>query len=123
VDEYLRLAAGPGHAERQGAASRAAVAEFFGLPGGDVPIRLLDVGSRRILEIAGALASAPTLLLLDEPAAGLDVAQSLELAERVRRLPERFGCAVLLIEHDMAFVRAAANRATVLDGGRVIAGG
>ena len=123
VDEYLRLAAGPGHAERQGAASRAAVAEFFGLPGGDVPIRLLDVGSRRMLEIAGALASAPTLLLLDEPAAGLDVAQSLELAERVRRLPERFGCAVLLIEHDMAFVRAAANRATVLDGGRVIAGG
>ena len=41
----------------------------------------------------------------------------------IRRLPARFGCAVLLIEHDMRFVRAAANRATVLDAGRVIAGG
>jgi len=51
------------------------------------------------------------------------VAQSLELAERVRRLPAHFGCAVLLIEHDMSFVRAASNRATVLDGGRVIASG
>lgn len=131
VDEYLRLAAGPGRAERLAAATgaatstatRADVREFFGLPDGNVPIRLMDVGSRRILEIAGALVSAPRLLLIDEPAAGLDVAQSLELAERVRRLPERFGCAVLLIEHDMSFVRAAAGQATVLDGGRVIATG
>lgn len=135
VDEYLRLAAGPGRAERlaaatstattaaTGTATRADVREFFGLPDGNVPIRLMDVGSRRILEIAGALVSAPRLLLIDEPAAGLDVAQSLELAERVRRLPERFGCAVLLIEHDMSFVRAAAGQATVLDGGRIIATG
>ena len=83
----------------------------------------MDVGSRRVLEIAGALVSSPRVLLIDEPAAGLDVAQSLELAERVRRLPARFGCAVLLIEHDMSFVRAASNSATVLDGGRVIAAG
>lgn len=126
VDEYLRLAAvgsGAGTDAGTAAALRAEVRDFFGLPGGDVPIRMMDVGSRRILEIAGALVSAPTLLLIDEPAAGLDVAQSIELAERVRRLPARFGCAVLLIEHDMRFVRAAANRATVLDAGRVIAGG
>ena len=126
VDEYLRLAAagsGAGPGAVDAAALRADVRDFFGLPGGEVPIRMMDVGSRRILEIAGALVSAPTLLLIDEPAAGLDVAQSIELAERVRRLPARFGCAVLLIEHDMRFVRAAANRATVLDAGRVIAGG
>ncbi|NLA09440.1 MAG: ABC transporter ATP-binding protein, partial [Microbacteriaceae bacterium] len=126
VDEYLRLAAaGSGAGTDAGAAAalRAEVRNFFGLPGGDVPIRMMDVGSRRILEIAGALVSAPQLLLIDEPAAGLDVTQSLELAERVRRLPARFGCAVLLIEHDMRFVRAAANRATVLDAGRVIAAG
>ena len=118
VDEYLRLAADPHRIDR-----RADVREFFGLPGGNVPIRLMDVGSRRILEIAGALVSSPRLLLIDEPAAGLDVAQSLELAERVRRLPALFGCAVLLIEHDMSFVRAASNTTTVLDGGRVIATG
>ena len=134
VDEYLRLAGEPARGERarrvqpgERADARphlhADVRTFFGLPDGNVPIRMMDVGSRRILEIAGALVSAPRLLLIDEPAAGLDVAQSLELAERVRRLPAHFGCAVLLIEHDMSFVRAASNRATVLDGGRVIASG
>ena len=137
VDEYLRLAGEPargGRMERSGRAQsgeradarphlHADVRTFFGLPAGNVPIRMMDVGSRRILEIAGALVSAPRLLLIDEPAAGLDVAQSLELAERVRRLPAHFGCAVLLIEHDMSFVRAASNRATVLDDGRVIASG
>ena len=71
----------------------------------------------------GALVSAPRLLLIDEPAAGLDVAQSLELAERVRRLPAHFGCAVLLIEHDMSFVRAISEIVTVLCDGSVLAQG
>lgn len=131
VDEYLRLAGASGRAGVSTAGDSRArsplahddVRAFFGLPDGNVPIRMMDVGSRRILEIAGALVSGPRLLLIDEPAAGLDVAQSLELAERVRRLPARFGCAVLLIEHDMTFVRAASNQTTVLDGGRVIASG
>lgn len=118
VGQYLRLAAGGAPAGRT-----AEVARFLGLPDPTVPIRLMDVGSRRILEIAGALASGPRVLLLDEPAAGLADAESLELAERVRRIPAELGCATLLIEHDMEFVRAAATRATALDDGRLIAEG
>ncbi|UOQ57547.1 ATP-binding cassette domain-containing protein [Leucobacter allii] len=124
VGGFLRLAAagrpdaGPERAERIRVAVR-----FLGLPGADVPVRLLDAGSRRVLEIAGALVAAPRAVLLDEPAAGLGEAERAGLAERVRRIPEVFDCAVLLIEHDMGFVRAAVSRATVLDDGRVIAHG
>ncbi|MGK0715224.1 branched-chain amino acid ABC transporter ATP-binding protein/permease [Leucobacter sp. W1153] len=118
VDEYLRLAAG-----RADLATISRVHEFLGLPDGRVPIRLIDSGSRRLLEVAGALAARPHLVLLDEPAAGLGEAERLGLAERVRRIPAEFGCAVLLIEHDMEFVRAASARATVLDDGGVIARG
>jgi branched-chain amino acid transport system permease protein len=118
VDEYLRLAGGSAGTERI-----AAVREFLGLPGGAVPIRLMDIGSRRMLEIAGALVSRPRVLLLDEPAAGLAEAESFALAERMRRIPAEFGCAVLLIEHDMGFVRAASTRATVLDDGCLISTG
>ena len=118
VDNYLRLAAGAAGSE-----SIPAVREFLGLPDGDIPIRLMGVGSRRILEIAGALASKPQILLLDEPAAGLGEAESRALAERVRQIPAAFGCAVLLIEHDMGFVRVASTRVTVLDDGRLLSGG
>src|SRR5690606_28947791 len=113
-------AAAPGAAS---APSVAAVRKFFGLPDGAVPIRLMDVGSRRILEIAGALASRPRVLLLDEPAAGLADPERRALAERLRRIPEGFGVSVLLVEHDMAVVREAASQVTVLDEGRVIATG
>lgn len=136
VGDYLRLAAGGGKrtadsgrtagSDRTDAARSeriAAVNVFLGLPEPRVPIRLMDAGSRRVLEIAGALASGPRLLLLDEPAAGLNDAESLALAERVRRIPAEFGCAVLLIEHDMRFVRAASTRTSVLDDGRLIAAG
>lgn len=136
VGDYLRLAAGGGErtagSDRSAGSGRrdaarseriAAVSVFLGLPEPRVPIRLMDAGSRRVLEIAGALASGPRLLLLDEPAAGLGDAESLALAERVRRIPAEFGCAVLLIEHDMRFVRAASTRTSVLDDGRLIAAG
>jgi branched-chain amino acid transport system permease protein len=118
VDEYLRLAAG-----RADLATISQVHEFLGLPDGRVPIRLIDSGSRRLLEIAGALAARPQIVLLDEPAAGLGEDERLGLAERVRRIPAEFGCAVLLIEHDMEFVRVTSARATALDEGRAIACG
>lgn len=118
VAQYLRLASADGDA-----AAIARAHEFWGLPDGRVPIRLLDSGSRRVLEIAGALAARPQALLIDEPAAGLGETERQGLAERVRRIPVEFGCAVLLIEHDMEFVRAASVRATVLDEGRVLASG
>ncbi|WP_449282823.1 branched-chain amino acid ABC transporter ATP-binding protein/permease [Leucobacter sp.] len=137
VGSYLRLAAG---ADRDPEAGLPAddtrvermrsrgerirfASDFLGLPPGRVPIRLLDAGSRRVLEIAGALVSGPGALLLDEPAAGLGEEESAGLAERVRRIPAAFGCSVLLIEHDMGFVRSAASTATVLDAGRVITTG
>lgn len=124
VNEYLRLAAGRASTTGTARADRlAAVREFFGLPDGSVPIRLMDIGSRRILEIAAALAASPRVLLLDEPAAGLAEDESLALAERVRRIPTVLGAAVLLIEHDMDFVRAASSRTTVLDDGRIIGRG
>lgn len=118
VDEYLRLASGYAGVDRI-----PGVREFLGLPDGAVPIRLMDAGSHRILEIAGALVSAPRVLLIDEPAAGLAETESQALAERVRRIPAEFGCPVLLIEHDMSFVRAASTGATVLDGGRLLTSG
>ncbi|WP_336659831.1 branched-chain amino acid ABC transporter ATP-binding protein/permease [Leucobacter sp. USHLN153] len=130
VGEYLRLAAGgraagmrdPGAPMLRAERSQA-VRAFLGLPGDRVPIRLMDAGSRRVLEVAGALVSAPRVALLDEPAAGLGAAESRALAERIREIPERFGCAVLLVEHDIEFVRATASRVTVLDDGRVIGSG
>ncbi|MBO1902806.1 branched-chain amino acid ABC transporter ATP-binding protein/permease [Leucobacter weissii] len=118
VDEYLRLAAGS-----RSPSSIPLVRELFGLPEGRLPIRLMDAGSRRILEVAGALAARPRLLLLDEPAAGLDDAVSRELAAVLRGIPAEFDCAVLVIEHDMEFVRAAASRTTVLDEGRIVGSG
>ena len=122
VGEYLRLAAGR-RRSATGEATVETVQRFLGLPSARMPIRLMDAGSRRILEVAGTLVAAPRVVLLDEPAAGLGEAESRALAERIRGIPDEFGCSVLLIEHDIEFVRASATRATVLDDGRVISSG
>ncbi|MEV4888059.1 hypothetical protein AB0K48_01540 [Nonomuraea sp. NPDC055795] len=83
----------------------------------------LDVGTRRLLEVAGALLARPELAVLDEPAAGLGHAETERLGRWLRAAPERFGCAVLLIEHDLDLVRAVCARVSVMDFGRVIAEG
>jgi len=83
----------------------------------------LPYGRRRLVAIARAVASSPSVLLLDEPAAGLDEGESLELAGLVRRLCDDWGLAVLLIEHDMAFVMGVCDRVVVLDFGNKIADG
>ncbi|NKX53125.1 branched-chain amino acid ABC transporter ATP-binding protein/permease [Arthrobacter mobilis] len=119
IGDYIRLAGGREHSRESGPALK----EFFGLPPLDTPVSLLDVGSRRILEIAAALAARPALLLLDEPAAGLDESDSIGLARRIAAIPKVFGASVLLIEHDMHLVRSAASAVTVLDFGQVIATG
>ncbi|MGM7667180.1 branched-chain amino acid ABC transporter ATP-binding protein/permease [Microbacterium sp. A93] len=118
VGDFIRLAAPAAATEH-----RESVRRYFGLPEVVVPTRLLDVGTRRMLEIAGALAAGPRVLLLDEPAAGLGEAERTSLAARLRGIPARFGCSVLLVEHDMEFVRAAAERLAVLEAGRIIASG
>ncbi len=83
----------------------------------------LPYGQRRLLAIARAVASQPSVLLLDEPAAGLGDTETAELANMVRRLADDWGMAVLLVEHDMNFVMSVCDEIVVLDFGRQIAEG
>ena len=82
----------------------------------------LSYGDQRRLEIARAVAPSPRLLLLDEPAAGMNPAETEALAALVRRLPG-LGATVLLVEHDMGFVMGISSQITVLSFGRKIAEG
>lgn len=83
----------------------------------------LPTGQQRLLAIARALASEPELLLLDEPAAGLNTRETERLAEFVRGVPGVLARGVVLIEHDMRLVMTACDRLVVLDRGRRIAEG
>ncbi len=86
-------------------------------------VKDLSYGKRRLLSIARAVAMHPSVLLLDEPAAGLSSAESLELAGVVRRLAEDWGMTVLVVEHDMNFVMGVCDQVMVLDFGKMIASG
>ncbi len=82
----------------------------------------LAFGDLRVVELARALCGAPTLLMLDEPASGLDIEQADDLVNLMRRLAD-LGLAVLLIEHDMSVVMGVCDRITVLNFGTVLAQG
>ncbi len=88
----------------------------------DILASALPYGQKRLLEIARARAAEPKLLLLDEPAAGLNREETQRLANLLRQIATS-GTAVLLIEHDMSLVMNVAERIAVLDFGRVIASG
>ncbi|HUH52797.1 MAG TPA: ATP-binding cassette domain-containing protein [Microbacteriaceae bacterium] len=118
IEEYLKLT---GEAKNPHKAK--IVQEFFNLPNQKLPIRLLDGASKRILEIAGTLINEPKIILLDEPAAGLNEEDSLILAKKIQQIPQMFGCGILIVEHNINFVKFAATEVTVLDGGQVIAHG
>ena len=83
----------------------------------------LSYGERRLLAIARAAASGPPLLLLDEPAAGLDETQSRELGSLIRRLATERGMGILLVEHDVGLVMSTCDRVVVIDFGKTIADG
>jgi sulfate-transporting ATPase len=83
----------------------------------------LDYGKRRLVAIARALSMAPSLLLLDEPAAGLDGIERRELGHLIGRLAREWGIGVLLVEHDVQLVFSVCERVVALDFGRVIAEG
>jgi ABC-type branched-subunit amino acid transport system ATPase component/ABC-type branched-subunit amino acid transport system permease subunit len=83
----------------------------------------LPYGRRRLVGIARAVASGPSVIMLDEPAAGLDETESRELASLIRRLADDRGMSVLLVEHDVGLVMSTCDRIIVLDFGRVIASG
>lgn len=85
--------------------------------------RDLPYGKQRRLEIARALATQPQLLLLDEPAAGMNPQEKMELLEMVKKIRDQLGITVLLIEHDMKFVMGLCERIMVLDHGEEIAMG
>ena len=98
--------------------------KLVGLRGiGNELAKNLPYGDQRRLEIARALASGPKLLLLDEPAAGMNPKETGDLMRLISRLRADLGLTVLLIEHDMKLVMGISDRVTVLDAGRKIAEG
>jgi branched-chain amino acid transport system ATP-binding protein len=109
--------------ERQGVEEAKQLLDFVGIGGTEQETaRNLPYGDQRRLEIARALATGPKLLLLDEPAAGMNPAEKLSLATLIRGIRDR-GVTVLLIEHDMGLVMTISDRVAVLDFGRKIAEG
>ena len=89
----------------------------------DAPAKSLPYGDQRRLEIVRALATRPKLLLLDEPAAGMNPTEKVELMQLIRFLKDKFRLAVLLVEHDMQVVMGICERIAVLDYGVKIAEG
>jgi branched-chain amino acid transport system ATP-binding protein len=109
---------------RRGARTADEVLDYVGLGAvaGRV-VRGLPFGTLKRVELARALASSPRLLLLDEPAGGLNHEEVTELGELIRRVRADFGLSILLVEHHMALVMSLADRVHVLDFGRTIASG
>jgi branched-chain amino acid transport system ATP-binding protein len=87
------------------------------------PVASLALGSRKRVELARALAARPLLLLLDEPAGGLNHEEVAELGGLIRAIRDRLGITVLLVEHHMGLVMKASDQVVVLNFGRVIADG
>lgn len=111
-------------AEADAVARCAELLAFVGLDGREnVLARNLPYGDQRRLELARALAAEPSLLLLDEPTAGMNPAESASVVQLVRRMRDELGITVLLIEHAMSVVMGVCERITVLDYGRKIAEG
>ena len=95
--------------------------DVFGLVNhADVTASNLPYGMQRKLEIARAMATEPKLLLLDEPAAGMNPNETAELMETIRLVRDRFDMTILLIEHDMKLVAGICEKLTVLNFGRIL---
>jgi branched-chain amino acid transport system ATP-binding protein len=107
--------------EREVEARAREALDFLGVPElAEVEATSLSYGQQRAVELARALVSEPALLLLDEPAAGLNMRETAELAKLVARLRER-GVTVLVVEHDMGLVMNVADEVVVLSYGEKIA--
>ncbi|HVH23173.1 MAG TPA: ATP-binding cassette domain-containing protein, partial [Pseudonocardia sp.] len=109
--------------EREGRETARELLDFVGIGvRGDEAAKNLPYGDQRRLEIARALATDPRLLLLDEPAAGMNPAEKQSLQQLIRKIRDS-GRTVLLIEHDMGLVMDISDRIAVLDFGELIADG
>ena len=116
----------PGYykAERKANEKAMELLEFMGLGDiADVKAGSLPYGVQRRLEIARALASNPAIILLDEPAAGMNPSETAELMHQIRRIRDTFQIAIFLIEHDMNLVMNVCEGIVVVNYGRVIAKG
>ena len=123
VTDALRL---PGRRRAlAGARERAsAVLAFLGLSElADVEASSLPVGQARLVELARALCLKPRVLLLDEPASGLDPSETAAFVETLSRVRQTIGCGVLLVEHDMGVVMPLCDQLVVMSFGQVIASG
>ncbi len=110
--------------EEQATAAATELLNFVGLRGkGDYLAKNLPYGEQRRLEIARALASRPRILLLDEPTAGMNPRETIDMMGFIRRLRDERGITILLIEHQMRVVMGISERVTVLDYGTKIAEG
>lgn len=123
VTDLLRL---PGHWKQEAEYHDKALEllDIFGMRRfADTQAGNLPYGAQRRLEILRALATNPKVLLLDEPAAGMNPAETEELMENIQKIRDEFGIAILLIEHDMSLVMGVCEVVGVLDYGRIIAKG
>jgi branched-chain amino acid transport system ATP-binding protein len=123
IAEFLDLPSS--RAQRRSAADEAdRILDSCGLDAvADAPVSGLPYGVQKSVELARALAGRPRLLLLDEPAAGMNPEESRRVAATVRRLRDDHGITVLLIEHDMRVVMTVCDRVVVLDHGEKIGEG
>jgi len=123
VGALLRLP-GTRHEEQEALSEANRLLRFVGLAGkGDLLAKHLPYGDQRRLEIARALATQPKLLLLDEPTAGMNPAETQEMMDFIRHLRDDLGITILLIEHQMRVVMGISETVTVLDYGEKIAEG
>jgi branched-chain amino acid transport system ATP-binding protein len=110
--------------EREADTEARRLLRFVGLRGkGDFQANKLAYGDQRRLEVARALANRPRLLLLDEPTAGMNPAETADMTRLIQRLRDDLGLTILLIEHEMRVVMGISERITVLDYGEKIAEG
>lgn len=98
--------------------------DSLGLGGfADTDAAALPYGLQRKLEIARALATNPTILMLDEPAAGMNEGETAELTQFIRSIRDRFNLTIVVVEHDMSLIMPLSDRIQVLNYGRIIAEG
>ncbi len=115
---------GYGKAEKKSRDRALELLDFFDMSSlADTNAGNLPYGAQRRLEIVRALATNPKVLLLDEPAAGMNPSETAELMSNIRKIRDTFGIAVILIEHDMKLVMSICEGICVLDHGKVIAKG
>jgi branched-chain amino acid transport system ATP-binding protein len=120
--QMLRLPAARREERAEGARAEALLDLLGLLPCRDVPATELPMGAQKLLEVGRALMGRPRVLLLDEPAAGLNDTETAELAALLRGIRDA-GVTVLIVEHNMALVMESADHVVVLDAGRLIAEG